>query len=77
MSTRDDLRQRLGATAALRAKLERQDTLLQAGARQRLRAVHQDLERLQASAPLTDAQQQTYLHLVEERGHLWRVLGQT
>jgi hypothetical protein len=77
VSVKDDLRHRLGDTAALRARLERQDTLLQDGARQRLRAVQQEIERLQASAPLTDAQQQTYLHRVEERGHLWRVLGQT
>lgn len=75
MSVRDDLRQRLGETAALRARLERQDTLLQAGAKQRLKTVQQEIERLQASAPLTDAQQQTYLRLVEERGYLWRVLS--
>ena len=77
MSMRDELRQRLGATAALRARLARQDTLLQEGARQRLKTVRQEIERLQRTSPLDDDQQQTYLRLVEERGHLWRVLGQT
>ena len=73
----DELRAKLGEAARLQAQVARQETLIQAGAKQRLKAVQQEVERLQRTAPLDADQQQAYLRLVEERGHLWRVLGQS
>jgi len=77
MTTLQDLHAKLGASAALSARLDRQDTLIRDGAKQRLQAVQGQLERTRIKAQYDEEAAKDYLDLVNERGALWRVLGRS
>lgn len=74
---RDELHTKLGASAALSARLDRQDALIRDAAKQRLQVVQGQIERTRVKAQYDEGAAKDYLDLIDERGALWRALGRS
>lgn len=69
------IQKQLAAGMAMQARLNRQDTVLREGAKQRLATVQDQIDRVRIKAQYDENAAKDYLDLIDERGFLWRALG--